>query len=141
MSTSCSMSSASFPWYNVAHPHSGLGLLTPHDVHSSLAEHRVAARATVLAAAYGAHPERFPAGLPQPPARPTEVWINPTATGSTEIAPGQLSGPALCSGVSVNEPEGEHDGFPARPHHHLDAWPLRRGARRRGTVGGEDHVT
>ena len=49
----------------------------PHDVHYGLAEQRVAARATVLAAAYAAHPERFSGGLPQPPARPTEVWINP----------------------------------------------------------------
>jgi len=32
--------------------------------HHGLAEQRVAARATVLAAAYAAHPERFPAGLP-----------------------------------------------------------------------------
>jgi putative transposase len=66
-----------FPWYNVIHHHSGLGLLTPHDVHYGLAEHRVAAGATVLAAACAAHPERFSGGLPQPPARPTEVWINP----------------------------------------------------------------
>jgi hypothetical protein len=31
----------------------------------------------MLATAYAAHPERFPGGLPQPPACPTEVWINP----------------------------------------------------------------
>jgi putative transposase len=73
-----------FPWYNVEHHHSGLGLLTPHDVHYGLAEHRVAARATVLAAAYAAHPERFSGGLPQPPERPTEVWINPPKTRATE---------------------------------------------------------
>jgi putative transposase len=66
-----------FPWYNVAHHHSGLGLLTPHDVHFGLAEQRLAARATVLATAYAVHPERFPRGLPQPPARPEAVWINP----------------------------------------------------------------
>ena len=42
----------------------------PHDVHFGLAEQRVAARATVLAAAYAAHPERFPRGLPQPPGVP-----------------------------------------------------------------------
>ena len=47
------------------------------DVRYGLAEQRVAARATVLATAYAAHPERFPRGLPQPPARPMEVWINP----------------------------------------------------------------
>jgi len=68
---------AFFPWYNTEHRPSGLGLLTPHDVHYGLAEQRVAARAIVLAAAYAVHPERFPGGLPQPPARPTEVWINP----------------------------------------------------------------
>ena len=65
-----------FPWYNTEHHHSGLGLLTPHEVHYGLAEKRVAARARVLAAAYAAHPERFVTGLPRPPALPTEVWIN-----------------------------------------------------------------
>jgi putative transposase len=68
---------AFFPWYNTAHRHSGLGLLTPYDVHYDHADQRVAARAIVLATAYASHPERFPGGLPQPPARPTEVWINP----------------------------------------------------------------
>ncbi len=66
-----------FPWYNTEHHHTGLGLLTPYDVHHGLAEQRRTARATVLAAAYAAHPERFPAGLPHPPALPLEVWINP----------------------------------------------------------------
>ena len=65
-----------FPWYNTEHRHSGLGMLTPHEVHYGLAEQRVAARAQVLAAAYAAHPERFVAGLPRPPALPTAVWIN-----------------------------------------------------------------
>jgi putative transposase len=69
-----------FPWYNTEHHHSGLGLLTPHDVHYGLGEQRVAARATVLATAYAAHPERFLAGLPHLPARPVEVWINPPKT-------------------------------------------------------------
>jgi putative transposase len=73
-----------FPWYNTEHHHSGLGLLTPADVHHGLAEQRVAARTSVLAAAHAAHPERFPAGPPQPPARPVEVWINPPKTRATE---------------------------------------------------------
>jgi putative transposase len=66
-----------FAWYNEAHHHSGLGLLTPHDVHFGLAAQRLAVRADVLAMAYAAHPERFPAGRPAPPAAPTKVWINP----------------------------------------------------------------
>jgi putative transposase len=65
-----------FRWYNTEHHHSNLGLLTPADVHQGVAEQRVAARATVLTTASAAHPERFPAGRPHPPARPVEVWIN-----------------------------------------------------------------
>jgi hypothetical protein len=90
-----------FPWYNTEHHQSGLGLLTPSDVHHGLAEQRVAARAAVLATAYGAHPERFPGGLPQPSACPTEVWINPPAAGSPNIAPGGRSRPALSSGAMI----------------------------------------
>jgi putative transposase len=90
-----------FPWYNTEHHHSGLGLLTPSDVHHGLAEQRVAARAAVLATAYGAHPERFPGGLPQPPACPTEVWINPPAAGSPNMAPDGRSRPGLSSGAMI----------------------------------------
>jgi putative transposase len=69
-----------FPWYNTEHHHIGLGLLTPHTVHLGLAAEHVEARARVLAAAFAAHPERFPRGLPRPPAQPTAVWINPPRT-------------------------------------------------------------
>ena len=75
-----------FPWYNTEHHHTGLGLLTPHDVHYGLAEARVAARAVTLAAAHATHPERFPGGVPQPPARPTAVWINPPKPRAIEEA-------------------------------------------------------
>jgi hypothetical protein len=44
------------------------------------AEHRVAAQARVLSTAHAAHPERFPGGLPPPPARPLEARINPPKT-------------------------------------------------------------
>jgi putative transposase len=73
-----------FAWYNTKHHHSGLGLLTPYDVHFGLAERRVAARAAALTTAYAAHPERFPAGHPTPEASPAEVWINPPKTRATE---------------------------------------------------------
>jgi putative transposase len=66
-----------FPWYNGEHHHSGIGLLTPEDVHLGRAATRIAARAEVLALAYAAHPERFVRGAPQPAAAPTAVWINP----------------------------------------------------------------
>ena len=53
-----------------------LGLLTSHDVHHGLADARLEARATVLAAAFAAHPERFSHGPPKPQALPNAVWIN-----------------------------------------------------------------
>ena len=63
-------------WYNTEHHHSGLGFLTPHDVHYGLAEEKITKRAAVLRAAYEAHPERFPRGMPSPRKLPEAVWIN-----------------------------------------------------------------
>jgi putative transposase len=74
-----------FPWYNTEHHHSGIAMLTPHDVHHGLAEQRLSERALVLEAAFHAHPERFPHGLPKRPELPSAVWINkPLALASTE---------------------------------------------------------
>ena len=68
-----------FDWYNREHHHSGLGLMTPHDVHHGLADHRHAERARVLENAHRAHPERFVHGLPVPPPLPTAAWFNKPA--------------------------------------------------------------
>jgi putative transposase len=68
-----------FSWYNTEHRHSGIGLLTPADVHHGRAAEVTAARAVTLARAYAAHPERFVRQPPQPPQLPTAVWINPPA--------------------------------------------------------------
>jgi putative transposase len=68
---------AFFAWYNTVHRHSGIGLVTPHDLHHGLAERRRAGRARVLRAAYAATPERFVRQVPVPPALPTAAWINP----------------------------------------------------------------
>jgi len=65
-----------FRWYNTEHHHTGIGLLTPHDLHHGLATVRVHQRAATLMVAYAAHPERFPRGVPHPPAVPTAAWIN-----------------------------------------------------------------
>ena len=72
-----------FAWYNLEHHHSGIGLLTPADVHYGRAEQVQAARAEVLTAAYAAHPERFVRKLPQPPRLPTTAWINKPDTEQT----------------------------------------------------------
>ena len=65
-----------FHWYNDKHHHSGLGYLTPHEVHFGLAEQRRQKRALVLREAFEKNPERFVRGLPKPPALPEQVWIN-----------------------------------------------------------------
>ncbi len=74
-----------FRWYNRAHRHGGLAMLTPHDVHHGLGTQRLADRTRVLATAYRAHPERFPHGIPTPGALPLAVWINkPKESGCDE---------------------------------------------------------
>ena len=70
---------AFFSWYNTEHRHSGIGMLTPEDVHYGRAPEVLAARAVVLKAAYAAHPERFVLRAPEPGPLPTAVWINPPA--------------------------------------------------------------
>jgi putative transposase len=66
-----------FPWYNNQHRHGGLGLHTAADVHYGRAAAVQAGRATVLTAAYLAHPERFVNSPPAPPDIPAGSWINP----------------------------------------------------------------
>ena len=69
-----------FGWYNHAHYHSGIALLTPADVHYGRAEQVITARAAVLEGAYAAHPERFVRKPPTPPRLPEQVWINKPST-------------------------------------------------------------
>lgn len=72
-----------FQWYNQAHHHTGIGLLTPATVHHGRAPAVLAAREAVLLAAYATHPERFVRGAPRPAALPTAVWINPPLEGGS----------------------------------------------------------
>lgn len=65
-----------FPWYNDEHRHSGLGMLTPKNVHYRETVTVLAQRKVVLDAAYAAHPERFVRRPPSPAAPPSSVWIN-----------------------------------------------------------------
>jgi putative transposase len=68
-----------FHWYNFAHHHSALGLLTPADVHFGRAAELLQQRQIVLQHAYDRYPERFVRGLPHPAPLPEAVWINPPA--------------------------------------------------------------
>ena len=65
-----------FGWYNAEHRHSGIGLMTPADVHYGRAPKITAARAEVLDAAYAANPERFVRNPPEPPQLAATTWIN-----------------------------------------------------------------
>jgi putative transposase len=65
-----------FDYYNHAHRHSGIGMLTPANVHHGQAETVHAARTVVLDAAYAANPDRFVNQPPHPPALPIAAWIN-----------------------------------------------------------------
>jgi putative transposase len=76
-----------FPWYNTEHRHGALGLMAPHDIHYGLAAAKWQQRAEVLRAAYAAHPERFPRGVPLPPPLPTAAWINKPAPGPALAVP------------------------------------------------------
>jgi putative transposase len=66
-----------FPWYNTAHHHGGIGLLTPEVLHYGRADDVIGQRQVVLSQAFERNPERFVRAHPRPPARPTAVWINP----------------------------------------------------------------
>jgi putative transposase len=75
-----------FDWYNNHHRHSGIGWMTPGDVHHGRAVRVRAERARALEAAYQLHPERFVRKPPTPPALPTTVWINPPAAKPIAVA-------------------------------------------------------
>ena len=55
--------------------------MTPAAEHFGQAPALLLQRQRVLHLAYAAHPERFVKGLPQPPALPDAVWINPPQPG------------------------------------------------------------
>jgi putative transposase len=96
------------PWYNVEHHHSGLGMLTPYDVHYGLAAARREQRAIVLAAAHLAHPERFPHGVPMPAPLPTSVWINKPKPATAVSVEGGLP----VGNSSASSPSGKGGAVP-----------------------------
>jgi len=66
-----------FDWYNNHHYHSGIGFLTPADVHYGRASRKIQERQRILQMAYQKFPHRFVKGEPKPPTLPEAVWINP----------------------------------------------------------------
>jgi putative transposase len=66
-----------FDWYNQDHHHSGIGLMTPDQVHYGQTDAVHAARQLTLNQAFRENPGRFVKKLPAPPAKPIAAWINP----------------------------------------------------------------
>lgn len=66
-----------FEHYNHHHRHSGIGLMTPANVHCGDAPRITAERAVTLQSAFDRHPHRFKGRTPQPPRVPDKVYINP----------------------------------------------------------------
>ena len=65
-----------FIWYNTAHRHSGIKMLTPETVHMGHQNDVLSKRQEVLLRAFSKNPNRFPGGKPKVAALPAEVWIN-----------------------------------------------------------------
>jgi putative transposase len=65
-----------FAWYNEAHHHSGLSLLTPVVVHHGRADEVLDTRYRARLAAYAERPERFVNGPPRRESLARAVWIN-----------------------------------------------------------------
>ena len=82
-----------FRWYNYEHHHSGIGLLTPADVHFGRARAVLDQRQQVLHTAFEKNPERFVKGVSAPAQVPAAVWINPplhpTPSDILEVAIGK----------------------------------------------------
>jgi putative transposase len=68
------------------HYHSGIGFLTPEDVHYGRADQIIKERQAVLLAAYEIHPKRFKGKTPQTAALPPAVWINKPASPNIDPA-------------------------------------------------------
>jgi putative transposase len=102
-----------FQGYNTLHHHSGLGLLTPFDVHHGLAETRLAAREAALRKAFAATPERFVRGVPTPPPLPEAVWINKPRTAD-QAAPTALPCDLPCIDAGARRARGAPEGVAQR---------------------------
>ena len=82
-------------WYNNDHRHSGIGMLTPADVHYGRADEIIRARQVTLTRAFKEHPERFVKGLPLVAQVPKEVWINKPNTQNQEQTPNLIKNAIL----------------------------------------------
>jgi hypothetical protein len=72
-----------FSWYDTAHRHSGVGLMTPAMVHGGEVEAVTQVRKLTLSAAFEGHRGPLVRGTPRPPVVPEAAWINKAKTNSS----------------------------------------------------------
>jgi hypothetical protein len=72
--------------YTRQHRHSGIAMMTPHDVHHGLVDKIVERRTETLALARHHHPERFVQRIPATQRRPSAAWINPPSRATELVA-------------------------------------------------------
>ncbi|MEO8849572.1 MAG: hypothetical protein ABI440_13205 [Casimicrobiaceae bacterium] len=68
---------AFFTWFDTAHRHSGIALMTPETVHYGRTAELTRQRAITLNAAFLANPNRFKRVASRPPELPAAAWVNP----------------------------------------------------------------
>ena len=66
-----------FNWYNTEHRHSGIGMITPEQMHFGMGQGIREKRTEVLRVAFALNPLRFKGREPVPPILPEAAWINP----------------------------------------------------------------
>jgi len=76
---------ALFHWYNKEHRHSGIGLMTPEQVHYGMSSVVLEHRSRVLQAAFVANPNRFKNRMPKPPSLPEAAWINRPSSDDVRV--------------------------------------------------------
>ena len=65
-----------FLWYNTVHKHSGIGLMTPEQIHYGQAQQILQQRTKVLESAFKDHAKRFKGKPPKPFPLPKAAWTN-----------------------------------------------------------------
>ena len=74
-----------FSWYNKEHCHSGIGLMTPEQVHYGMAQQVYHQRAEVLKQAFNKNPNRFKYKIPIPELPPKAAWINKPSSENIRV--------------------------------------------------------
>lgn len=74
-----------FAYYNKEHHHSGIGLVTPEQLHYGIANDVYDQRRKTLEKAYLKNPSRFKGKIPMPPALPEAAWINKPKQKENEL--------------------------------------------------------